>query len=84
VPDRAILADQDRRYVLVVDDKNTVGRRDVRLGKLLDDGMREVMPRDPKDQALGPQDRIVVEGLLRARLHQPVDPVAQKPADAPR
>jgi RND family efflux transporter MFP subunit len=83
VPDRAILADQDRRYVLVVDDKNTIGRRDVQLGKLLDDGMREVTPRDPKDAAFTNKDRLVVEGLLRARLHQPVDPIAQK-ADAPK
>ncbi len=78
VPDRAILADQDRRYVLVVDDKNVVGRRDVRLGKLLDDGMREVTPRDPKAPAFTNQERIIVEGLLRARLHQPVDPVTPK------
>lgn len=78
VPDRAILADQDRRYVLVVDDKNVVGRRDVQLHKLLDDGMREVTPRDPKEQALGAKDRIVVEGLLRARLHKPVEPMAKK------
>jgi RND family efflux transporter MFP subunit len=81
VPDSAILADQDRRYVLVVDDKNIVGRRDVHLGKLLDDGMREVTPRDPKDPPLGGKDRIVIEGLLRARLHKPVDPLDQK-ADA--
>ena len=83
VPDRAILADQDRRYVFVIDDKNTVGRRDVHLGKLLDDGMREVTPRNPKDAAFSSKDRLVVEGLLRARLHQPVDPVAQK-AEVPR
>lgn len=78
VPDRAILADQDRRYVLGVDAKNVVERRDVRLGRLLDDGMREVTPRDPKSPAFTAQDRIIVEGLLRARLHQPVDPVAAK------
>nr|HET7858987.1 efflux RND transporter periplasmic adaptor subunit [Caldimonas sp.] len=85
VPDRAILADQDRRYVLVVDDKNVVGRRDVQLGKLLDDGSREVTPRDPKDAAFTGKDRIVVEGLLRARLHQPVEPLdaaARRPEDA--
>jgi RND family efflux transporter MFP subunit len=83
VPDRAILADQDRRYVLLVDDKNVVARRDVRLGKLMDDGMREVLPRGAKDAAWGGKDRIVVEGLLRARVGQPVDPIAQK-ADAAR
>ena len=76
VPDRAILADQDRRYLLLVDGKNVVERRDVLLGKLLDDGAREVTPRDPKAPAFKGDDRLIVEGLLRARLHQPVEPVA--------
>ena len=75
VPDSAILADQDRRYVLGVGAENKVERRDVALGNLLDDGMREVSPRDPKAPAFKADDRIIVEGLLRARLHQPVDPV---------
>jgi RND family efflux transporter MFP subunit len=75
VPDRAILADQDRRYVLMVDAKNTVERRDVVLGKLLDDGTREVTLRDPKAPPFKAEDRLIVEGLLRARLHQPVEPV---------
>jgi RND family efflux transporter MFP subunit len=74
VPDRAILADQDRRYVLLVDAQNVVGRRDVRLGRLLDDGMREVLARDDKAPALTAKDRIVVNGLLRARLDKPVEP----------
>ena len=78
VPDRAILADQDRRYLLAVDAKKEVVRRDVRLGKLLDDGMREVTPREPKDPPFQAEDRIIVEGLLRARIHQPVEPVAAK------
>src|SRR5262245_24784163 len=40
VPETAILADQDKRYVLVVDDKNTVRRHNVTLGALTDDGLR--------------------------------------------
>ena len=76
VPDRAILADQDRRYLLMVDQKQMVERRDVVLGKLLDDGSREVTPRDPKAPPFSADDRLIVEGLLRARLHQPVEPVA--------
>ena len=43
VPDTAILSDQDKRYVLVVDDKNVVSRRDINPGQLLDDGMRVVL-----------------------------------------
>jgi RND family efflux transporter MFP subunit len=34
VPDTAILADQDKRYVLIVDDEKTVRRRDVTLGAI--------------------------------------------------
>jgi RND family efflux transporter MFP subunit len=75
VPDRAILADQDRRYVFSVGEGNKVERRDVTLGSLLDDGMREISPRDPKAPAFKEEERIIVEGLLRARLHQPVEPV---------
>ena len=44
VPDLAILSDQDKRYVLVVDDKNVVSRRNIAPGKLLDDGMRLILP----------------------------------------
>jgi RND family efflux transporter MFP subunit len=78
VPDRAILADQDRRYVLLVDGQNIVSRRDVKLGRLLDDGGREVLPRDEKSPALTAKDRIIVNGLLRARLDQPVEPAMAK------
>ena len=44
VPDTAILSDQDERYLLVVDDKNVVSRRDMTPGELLDDGMRVILP----------------------------------------
>ena len=42
VPDTAILSDQDKRYVLIVDDKKTVRRRNVTLGAITDDGMRAI------------------------------------------
>ena len=61
VPDTAILTDQDKKYVLVVDDKNTVLRRDVKLGKLLADGMR-----DPGRRRQERTSDIVVLGLQRA------------------
>lgn len=78
VPDSAILADQDRRYVLAVDKDNVVKRRDVRLGTLLDDGRREVTPRDASTPAFTAEDRIVVSGLLRARLNERIEPIAAK------
>lgn len=75
VPDLAILSDQDQRYVLALNDENVVVRRNVSLGKLLDDGMRVVLPASDKDEKLTPKDRVIVQGLQRARLNDPVEPV---------
>ena len=75
VPDVAILSDQDKKYLLVVDEKNVVHRRDVQLGKLLDDGSRVVLPAPGAEQALAPSERFIVEGLQSARLNYPVEPV---------
>ena len=76
VPDVAILSDQDKKYLLVVDEKNVVHRRDVQLGKLLDDGMRVVLPAQGAEQALAPSERFIVEGLQAARLNYPVEPIS--------
>jgi RND family efflux transporter MFP subunit len=52
VPEAAILADQDKRYVLIVEEnpargpKNAVRRKDVTLGTLTDDGMRAITIRN--------------------------------------
>ena len=59
VPDTAILSDQDKKYVLAVDDKNVVQRRDVNVGRLLDDGMRVILP-GTQGESLTPNDWIVV------------------------
>ena len=77
VPDTAILSDQDKRYLLVVDDKNVVARRDITPGKLLDDGMRVVLPGADDDKGITTDDRIIVLGLQRARINYPVDPVEE-------
>lgn len=76
VPDTAILSDQDKRYLLVVDDKNVVARRDITPGKLLDDGMRVVLP-GTDGKGITTDDRIIVLGLQRARINYPVDPVEE-------
>ena len=77
VPDTAILSDQDKRYVLIVDDKKVVLRRDIGLGRLLDDGMRVVLPVQEGQAALQPGEWIIVEGLQRARIDYPVQPIEQ-------
>jgi RND family efflux transporter MFP subunit len=81
VPDTAILSDQDKKYVLVVDDKNVVARRDVTMGKLLDDGMRVILPAAPGEPGLETNDWIVTQGLQSARINYPVDPI--KPTSQP-
>lgn len=75
VPETAILADQDKRYVLIVDDKNTVRRRNVTLGKLDSDGMRAIQPADKLAEGEKPETwRVIVDNLQRARLNYPVEP----------
>jgi multidrug efflux system membrane fusion protein len=58
VDDKAILTDQDRKYVYVVDGKHTAQRRDIRTGGIAD-GLRIVT------DGLQPADRVVVEGVQK-------------------
>jgi RND family efflux transporter MFP subunit len=67
VPSRALGSDQAGEYLLVVGKDNLVERRSVKVGTELD-GMRVV------DGKIGPADRVVVDGLLRARPGLKVDP----------
>jgi multidrug efflux system membrane fusion protein len=76
VPDTAVLTDQDKKYLLVVDDKKIVQRRDVVPGRLLDDGMR-VLVGGLKDAGVTVSDWVIVEGIQRARINYPVNPLEQ-------
>jgi RND family efflux transporter MFP subunit len=81
VPETAILADQDKRYVLIADEKNAVRRRDITLGTLTDDGLRAIRPADKLPEGEKPETWwVIVDNLQRARLNYPVEP--QKPAPA--
>ncbi|WP_342246611.1 efflux RND transporter periplasmic adaptor subunit [Pseudomonas sp. OTU5201] len=59
VDDKAVLTDQDKKYVYVLAEDNTVSRQDIVLGALTDDGLRIV------SKGLSKNDRIVVNGLHR-------------------
>ncbi len=76
VPETAINTDQDKKFLLVVDDKGTVKRCDVKLGRLLDDGLQVVSSSNPP---LAKDTQIIVEGMQRARLNYPVEPIAESP-----
>ncbi len=66
VADRAIGTQQGQKYVLVVDSKNTVIFKPVKLGALQPDGLRVVT------SGLAAGERIVVNGMQRARPGAPV------------
>lgn len=70
-PDIALLSDQSGRYALVVDDKDTVQLRRVKVGAL-DGGLRVVL------EGLTPTDRIIVNGLQRARPGVTVKPTLKE------
>lgn len=67
LPDTAIATDQSRKIVFVVKDDNTVEARPVTLGPL-DEGLRVI--RD----GLKPEDKVIVNGIQRARVGAKVTP----------
>jgi RND family efflux transporter MFP subunit len=67
LPDTAIATDQSRKIVFVVKADDTVEARAVTLGPL-DDGLRVIR------EGLKPDDRVIVDGLQRARVGAKVSP----------
>jgi RND family efflux transporter MFP subunit len=67
LPDNAIATDQSRKIVFVVKDDDTVEAKPVTLGAL-DDGLRIIK------EGLKPDDRVIVDGLQRARIGAKVSP----------
>jgi hypothetical protein len=83
VPDAAIGTEQVRKYLLVVDSDNVVRQKYVTLGQL-SEGLRVI-----KDGAAD-NDRVIINGLMRARPGQKVTPqeegaaaVSSAPTSAP-
>jgi RND family efflux transporter MFP subunit len=74
VPDAAIGSEQIRKYVLVADDAGMVRQKYVTLGQL-DGGLRVIKA------GLDANDRVIVNGLMRARAGIKVN--AQAPAAPP-
>jgi len=67
VPDAAIVTDQTLRFVMAVAGDGTVTPKRVTLGPIVD-GLREI------DDGIGPDDQVVIEGLMRARAGAKVTP----------
>jgi len=72
VPDAAVSTDQKQKYLLVVGEDKIAKRLNVELGRLLDDGMRVVL-----SPALKSDTWIITEGMERARLNYPVEPIPE-------
>lgn len=73
IDDKAVLTDQDRKYVYVVGEGNVAERRDLTLGRMVD-GRRLV------EQGLTAGDRLVVGGVQR--IYYPGMPVNPRPVAA--
>ena len=71
VPDEAVGSDQSQKFVLVVDPEGTVEYRQVTLGPRVN-GLRVIR------QGVGPEDRIIVNGLQRAMPGMKVNPVEEQ------
>ncbi|HEY1473385.1 MAG TPA: efflux RND transporter periplasmic adaptor subunit [Pseudolabrys sp.] len=78
VPDAAIGTEQARKFVLTVNADNTVVPKYVTLGQTTGDNLRAIKT------GLDPDDRVIVNGLMRARPGQKVTPQEEgKPGAAP-
>lgn len=71
IDDKAVLTDQDRKYVYVVDADGRAVRKDVVLGRKVD-GLRVI------ESGLAPGDRVIVNGVQRVFF--PGMPVQTEPA----
>src|SRR3546814_4058102 len=72
IDDKAVLTDQDRKYVYVLGDGHKAERKDVELGRMID-GLR-VVP-----SGLSAKDKVIVHGVQK--VFMPGMPVAPKTID---
>jgi RND family efflux transporter MFP subunit len=72
VPDAAVGSEQVRKLVLVVGADNTATAKYVTLGQVVENNLRVIK------EGLKPDDRVVVNGLMRVRPGQKVTPQEQQ------
>jgi membrane fusion protein, multidrug efflux system len=77
IDDKAVLTDQDRKYVYVVNEKKQAMRKDVKLGNIID-GLRVVK------EGLTAADTVIVHGVSHVFFQgQPVAPASITMGDPP-
>ncbi len=72
IPEGAIGTDQSGRYIYAVTDSSTVEYRNVKVGELQDDNMREII------DGLKADERFVVKGIIRVRDGQKIEAIEEK------
>jgi RND family efflux transporter MFP subunit len=81
IPDRAVVTDQERQVVYVVDARHIAHMKAIEPGPLIN-GLRVVKA------GLGPQDDVVIDGVQRAQGGKPVKPIVGRieaePAPPPK
>ncbi len=85
IPDEAILSDQGRKYVYVVNAQNQAKYRPVELGQAIH-GLRVIKPaRKGKEaeEGLAPGDRVIVSGMQRVRRDATVQATLKDPPKPP-
>ena len=81
IPDAAIQNDQERKYVFVVNAKNEVEYRSVKLGQAVGD-LRVIRPAEKGkegQEGLTKDDRVIIEGMQRMRKDSVVEPTEKAP-----
>lgn len=68
IPETAITNDQYNKVVMVVDDQNVVRQRPIKLGPAQPGGLMIVR------SGVGPNDRVVINGVMQAKPNQPARP----------
>jgi RND family efflux transporter MFP subunit len=76
IPDEALMSDQGRKYVYVLNDKNEVQYRRVKLGQAIRE-LRAVK------EGLAEGERVIVSGMQRVRQGQQVEPKLQDSPQRP-
>ena len=76
IPDEAVLSDQGRKYVFVVNKENKVTYRPVELGQ-------EIQKLRVIKKGLGPDERVIITGTQRVRAEDEVRPNLKEPPKPP-
>jgi RND family efflux transporter MFP subunit len=85
IPDEALLSDQGRKYVWVVNKENKVEYRPVKLGQAIA-GLRVIQPPDKGKEAkegLSKGERVVISGMQRVRPGAQVQATMKAPPKPP-